>query len=469
LPRLVLYSFLILAWWLIKRDTAGRTGISSNVWIPTLWVGILASRPLSAWLGITAIRSDIESATAGSPIDMMGYLVLILAALVVVTRRQLKWGEIFRANWPIFLFYGYFLVSVAWANHPFVSFKRWFKEFGNILVVLVILTEANPLQALRAVFVRCAYVLIPLSVIFIRYFPDLGRHYNIHSGEMQAVGVTFQKNSLGAMVLVCGLILLWDCFELWEERRQNKAAVRRGDLLIRYFLLLLGAYLLHLCDSMTSLVCIVLGGCILAASRSRFFRPRLSLLGGLGIASVLAFLTLDQLFDIKQLLVRSLGRDLTFTGRTDVWDVLLKVGTDPMIGTGFCSFWDDMKFQSKLPYWVAFSAHNGYLEIYLAGGVVGVCLLVLMLLAIGARISKALTSGGDYAVLRYAVFVTMLVANLFESNFAVMSPLGFLFLLVAIGHADAASVSQWIDKPVMASPEAEESPVPSHEPAAFPD
>jgi hypothetical protein len=36
---------------------------------------------------------------------------------------------------------------------------------------------------------------------------------------------------------------------------------------------------------------------------------------------------------------------------------------------------------------------------------------------------------------RFAIFVMMLIANFAESNFAWMTPLGFLFLVAAIGDA----------------------------------
>ena len=156
----------------------------------------------------------------GSPIDALFFMVMIFAAAVVVSNRKPDWSAFFSKNWPIILFYSYLLISVVWAADPLVSFKRWFKEVGNIMIVMVILTEQNPQQAFRAVFVRCAYVLIPLSFIFVRYFPDLGRMYNIHSGELEAIGVTFQKNSLGAMILVTALVTVWDLV----EKSQRQAA-----------------------------------------------------------------------------------------------------------------------------------------------------------------------------------------------------------------------------------------------------
>ena len=430
--RAILFGSLILMIWLIRRDTARRDGLSAALWIPTLWVGILASRPVSAWLGSGGSVDTLE----GSPLDRLFFFGMIFAALIVVSRRALSWQLVISRNWPLFLFYGFLLVSVLWANSPEASFKRWFKEFGNIIVLLVILTEVNPQQAFRAVFVRCGYVLIPLSIVFIRYFPELGRRYNRHSGDMEAIGVTFQKNALGTMVLVCGLVLIWD----WFERMRNDE--NRMGWIDRYLpvgFLTMGGYLLYQSDSKTSMMCLILGACVLAAAKLPVLRSRI---GGLGLYALLAFgsyFVLDWLFGITEGLLQGMGRDTTFTGRTDVWRELLAVGTDPLLGTGFMSFWDDKFFQSKLPEWVAFSAHNGYLEVYLAGGVVGLIFLAIMLLGTGFKINRDLGWGNDYDVMRFAAFLVTLVSNFSESNFCTMTPMGFLFLLTAIGYAETIS------------------------------
>ena len=442
IPKLILLAAIGFFWWILKRDVALRKGVSGAIWIPTLWVAIISSRPLSMWFAYGGGDSTLE----GSPLDRLGFFFLICAAWYVLLRRRVDWGSVIAENWAVFLFYGFLLLSVLWANSPLVSFKRWFKEFGNILVALVILTESDPQEALRAVFVRCGCVLLPLSEIFIRWFPELGRRYNIHNGEMEAIGVTGQKNALGALVLVCGLMLIWD---LLERGWRNKRRLSRFDRYLPLAVLALGVYLIHLCDSKTSLACLALGACILASMRLPLLRKRVRILGFCVLAAVLLFFALDSLFGIKEQIVRSLGRDMTFTGRTDVWRELLDVHTDPLLGTGFMSFWDDKHYQSRLPYWVAFSAHNGYLEVYLAGGFVGVFFLAVMLLASGLRINRALSWGGDYAVVRLALLVIVLLANFSESNFACMSPVGFLFLVAAIGNVRTA----WVLDPGASAPQ----------------
>jgi exopolysaccharide production protein ExoQ len=430
MPHLILFSFLAFAIWLIRHDTKLREGISPALWIPTLWMGIIASRPVSAWTGISGSGDTLD----GSPADRAFYLVLILAGLLVLSRRAVNWGWFISQNLPLLVFYGFLLISVVWANSPFSSFKRWFKESGNIVMVLVILTDPRPLQAFRAVFVRCAYLLIPLSLIFIRYFPDLGRRYNQHSGAMEAVGVTFQKNSLGTMILACGLILLWDWLQrIGDENRVRGAAEKYAPPIV----LSIAVYLIFLCDSKTSILSLALGSLIILSIRFSNLRQKVSDFGVYALVGAALFYIVDRQFGISEAIIRSLGRDMTFTGRTEVWAELLKVGTDPLFGTGFMSFWDDESFQSKLPYWVAYSAHNGYLEVYLAGGWIGIAALGVMLLGVIARINRALADGSDYSAVRFAVLVMALIANFAESNFACMTPLGFLFILAAIGHAQS--------------------------------
>jgi O-antigen ligase len=424
---LILLTFFALVYRAIRNDMARRDGLSSAIWIPTIWVGIIASRPVSMWF-----NAGGDDTLEGSPIDAAIFLLLIVAAVVVLVRRRVNFGQIASLNWPIVLFYAFLLMSVSWAHSPVASLKRWTKEAGNIAVLLVILTEYNPTQAIRAVFVRCGFMLIPLSLIFLRYFPDIGRHYNIHSGGMEATGVACQKNSLGAMILVCGLIIFWDILEISSGIDGWPKKFRKINIYGRLLVLLIGTYLLNVCDSKTSILCLVLGSAILFSARMPGLRNSVQRFGMLCLLGIVACVGLDQVFGLKEFVLNSIGRDASLTGRTDVWQALLSLDLNPIIGEGFMSFWDNPYFRGRLPYWVAYSAHNGYIEIYIAGGYMGLTFLFIMLLATSVRIHKALGGNSHYAVLRFAVLVITLLANISESNFACMTPLGFIFLLVAV-------------------------------------
>lgn len=438
IPHLIVLCCLVAFWRLIKLDAAHRPGVSSAIWIPTLWMGILASRPVSLWLGIGGGDSTLE----GSPADRAFFFGCIVAALMVLPRRGINMEKFIRENWSIFLFYGFLLLSVTWANSPSSSLKRWIKEFGNIPVLLVILTEEAPVEALKAVFVRCGLVLIPMSLVFIRWFPDMGRRYNQHNGMMEAIGVTCQKNSLGAMIVVTGLMVFWDLLD-WMRKQDLTLKARRFGIILRVAVLAIGIYLLNMSDSKTSMICMTVGGFIICAIRLPALRARLTTLGVLGVAAYVAFLLLGEVSGIKEYILNFLGRDDTLTGRTEVWSALLGLHTDPMLGTGFMSLWDDVNLRSRLPEWVAFSAHNGYLETYLSVGYVGVFFLAVMILAAAVKAKWSLVTDGDYGVIRCAMVAVAIIANVSESDFATMTPVGFYFLIASIGHVEALSIGQY--------------------------
>ena len=166
-----------------------------------------------------------------------------------------NWGIAISRNKALFLIYFFLALSAFWSELPFVSLKRLIKDFGCVPVALVILTELDPITAFRTIFVRVSYLLFPLSIVFIKYFPGIGRQ-SAHSGENMFTGVTTQKNSLGEMVFVLSIVLLWDFLEI---RKTEKSKERKLQLRIRIGMLAMGVWLLMTCDSQTSVVCLIIG------------------------------------------------------------------------------------------------------------------------------------------------------------------------------------------------------------------
>jgi O-antigen ligase len=97
----------------------------------------------------------------------------------------------------------------------------------------------------------------------------------------------------------------------------------------------IGAYLLHLCDSKTSIVCLGVGLGVLASIKVPVLRKRVGALGLYILLAGAAFYVLDSIFGLRDNLIAGLGRDATLTGRTDVWRELLALKTDPIFGIGF--------------------------------------------------------------------------------------------------------------------------------------
>src|SRR6267378_890472 len=202
--QVALLCCVLFILWLFVRD-AKRRKVSFALWIPLAWAFIIGSKPISTWLGYGDTSGGADSYVEGSPFDRMVFLFLIAAGCFVLVKRGINWSRFFRNNRWLCIYFLYLGISALWSDYPFVSFKRWIKDLGNVVMVLVILSEMDPTEAVKAVFVRCAYILVPLSVIFIKYFPDVGRYYNRWTWTFSYGGVTTDKNMLGLTLVVSGI------------------------------------------------------------------------------------------------------------------------------------------------------------------------------------------------------------------------------------------------------------------------
>ena len=414
---------------LLVGDLRRRRGISISAWLAVVWLGICASRPVSSWFEVGMAQATPDAYLEGSPLDGMVFLVLILCACGVLWWRRVSLGEILSSNRWIFVFYLFCGVSVLWSDYPFVAFKRWYKDFGNVLLLLILLTERDPVDAVKAVFVRCAYVLVPLSFIFVRYFPETGRAYTGWNGnDLMYVGVATHKNTLGALLLVSTLFLVSDLIDRRGKRSVIASVLGRVD---SFVVLLMAVWLLVIANSATSLVCTILAVVILLGTSVGFVRRRLRFVEVFVVVLVAAWFLLDSLFGITASAVEGLGRDMTFTGRSEAWEIVLSSPINPLIGAGFKSFWAGERMATlwlTLPHIV--QAHNGYVETYLNGGVLGLCLLLVMMGAGFAKIKRSLVAGDRFARVRFAFWVIALIYNFSEAAFNNLFFVWFTTLLV---------------------------------------
>ncbi len=256
MSRVALLVTVVYILWLLVNEARRREGLSPAVWIVVAWVAMLGSRPVSTWFDFGGSMSSTEAYDEGNPLERMVYFILILQGLWVLVRRGVRVRDVMASNGWLFVFFLYWGFSVFWADASFVAFKRWIKDIGNIVMVLVVLTDGRPLDAMKAVFVRSACLLLPMSVLFIRFIPELGRTYHVWSGEMMYTGVTTHKNSLGALVMVSLIFLVWD---LMGRGPATETLHRPSSRLALFSLVAIGLWLLASAGSATATGCLILG------------------------------------------------------------------------------------------------------------------------------------------------------------------------------------------------------------------
>jgi O-antigen ligase len=160
--------------------------------------------------------------------------------------------------------------------------------------------------------------------------------------------------------------------------------------------------------------------------------------------------------------------DLTFTGRTEIWEhILPEIGRQPWLGHGFGSFWDvgaqlNPILSAPTDAWyrnaqLINTAHNGYLDVLLQTGLVGFAIsLVAILRCLALLLAGAMTGErGERIALTgaFCVAVCLVLNNFLESYlFRTGDTLGYLFLFLML-HGEMARLRgtprlpQGVDRP----------------------
>jgi exopolysaccharide production protein ExoQ len=406
--------FLLAVFWF---DPARERKASVALWVPLIWLFFIASRSPALWLASNVGQSAAnlgQSLEEGSPLDRIIFSSLTVLAFAILVSRSFQWRKFVSQNSALILYLAFGLLSVAWSDFPFPTFKKWFRDSGVYMAVLVVLTDRNRLVAVRTVLRRLFYMTVPLSVVLVRYYPNLGRTWSIW-GNMEYTGVSTSKNMLGLLCLASGIFFFWDTVTRWNERRDKRA---RRIILVNIALISMALYLLHLCGSKTSTVCLIIGSLMIAAAHSKFGSRHMSWIKAMAPAIFLLYLTLNLGFGLGAQMSEAVGGNANMSDRTRIWQVLLSVPINPLLGCGYQSFWLGWRIDwvwSRLTGDNVFEAHNGYLQTYLDLGLTGLFLACAVLIATYRKICRQLDPLTPLASLSLGLWSFMLLYNVTEA------------------------------------------------------
>ncbi len=430
--------FILIAF---RNEFKIKTTVSRGIWVPFIWMIISASRPIIYWLNTSPDTSidRMEASLQGNPIDRAIQTLLIVLGLFILSKRKERFFDILGNNKDILIFFLYFGISVLWADRVDVSFRKWGRLLGELLMVVVILSERDHLEALKVTLRRCAYLLIPLSVVLVKYFPKLGVLYTSMGGKSW-IGVALQKNGLGHLCIVSIFFIFWSIITNRGKMKSDNENVRIGvDIIV----LLAALWLLwgpeHAYSASAIVALLLTMGFLLILEFPIVKRN----VGIFVILMVLIFMVVQSSFNVVDVLVKSMGRNMTFTERVPLWTVLTDLGLNkPILGYGYGGFWyqeriliiaNRLRNFSEVGNVFFSESHNGYLEIFLEGGFIGLLLLAVVVISAFLKIRKTLIANFAYGRLAISLLFMVLICNITESSFArPWGVLWFVFLMIAI-------------------------------------
>ena len=139
-----------------------------------------------------------------------------------------------------------------------------------------------------------------------------------------------------------------------------------------------------------------------------------------------------------------LGKDPTLTGRTRIWSaVVLSAMKRPLLGYGYRAFWTGLQGESgnvlMANGWSFAQGHNGFLEVWVGLGAVGVAVVLYSLVKSFRNALPCISARNFY--LSWCVCIVLLIAvhAMDEQTLAAPNNLAWILYIVAsIGLADGA-------------------------------
>lgn len=414
---LSLCAFLVVVLlWIERKDNPDA---STALWIPTIYMLILGSRPLGTWVSFNIEEASVED---GSPLDRWVLSGLIVLAIYILSRRSFRVAPVLKDNLALLSLLVFLGISILWSDHQFVSLKRWIRVLAVVPIGMVVLTEKNPLSAMESIFRRCAYILIPFSIILAKYFPTYGVSYGRWSGMLSWNGATLTKNSLAHLCLVVTTFMIWSFIKERANTKDRRVPLTQNKTLADGFVFAIAVYMLFggpggFSATSTTTFVIIAGTLILIYKMKEKARVLAFCLVFIAVLMwPLTFFSDEMKGTVHEMVGRS--GDTSFTGRSDAWDKELEIASrNPILGVGFGSFWGfDNEVTRAVP-GVGQTGHNGLLDANIEVGIVGVGFIIAFLIALYRKSARALNSDFDWGVFGVCFVVISIITNFTESLF----------------------------------------------------
>ncbi len=340
-----------------------------------------------------------------------------LAGWMILRRRALIVPLLLRTNPFLLGFCLWAAASLTWADVPGGTINRLVQLVGSLMIAVAFCVASWGRYRLERLTLTALTMLLVASLIMVFAIPRYAVHNDPTLRGLWA-GVMSSKNELG---IVFSLGLMFGTFS-WLT----------GLISGRYFgwLLALIAVISLGASSTTATITGVMAATIVWLS----IRPPIDPAGNALALVLFALLVLGlpylaatllsgppTVVDILGPVTEALGKDISLTGRDDIWSrVLREAWEHPVFGGGYGAFWlgpggpSDWIHQEL--YWIPYQAHNGYIDIFNELGFVGLTLVVGFVVWHLKQVTQLWWVDRPTAAVHLALLIYTLVANITEST-----------------------------------------------------
>ncbi|WP_169712132.1 O-antigen ligase family protein [Paracoccus contaminans] len=292
-------------------------------------------------------------------------LFLVAGSLLVLSRPGASLAGL-REDWMFMLMGLWCLISFIWSDYPSLSLR-----YGIQLCLTVVIGSAIISRLTPTAFVKILFVTSSLEGIA-----------SLLSGRTRAdgmgyLGIYASKNALASAMAMLIIVAIAVLIDRHLPRRWRLPAL---------FSLLLGSMLMVMGKSAGALVStfglVLFLGLILLLQRLAPYVRLIAITLMLVLAVFVGLVISSMSAELAQGFLELTGKDITLTGRTDLWAVALEqIARHPLLGVGFQAFWvhgqpmaEQLWAQFGINSRAGFHFHNTLLSNTVEIGVIGTTL-----------------------------------------------------------------------------------------------
>lgn len=365
---------------------------------------------------------DVTDTGGGNRLRQIIFLGLFLYTIMMLGVSKLPKFNFLLQNKTLVLLAFWFLLSSFWSDEPGITIRR--SVF--FLIVCFIPIVLCSIVGFRRFIKINAYILsffIVFSIVCSLIFSGAVHHGEVFDTALNGAwrGLFSHKNNAAIIASISGFIFLYQYFE------ENKK--------FWLFMFLLTLLFLLLTKSKTSIALFLpVVFFTWRLSKGRFIKYFCSFIFALSLVTPLLFL-----FSFAQLNYFLIENPEMFTGRSAIWQVLLEaISGNYILGLGYGAVWSAGEYSAITNFglntssWVSSISHghNGYLDIWLSTGIVGLLLFTFLLFKALKNIADVYDISNNEKFMCLSIIFFLVLHNFLESSFTVYYSPGWYFFLL---------------------------------------
>jgi len=419
----------VFLWWLLK-ERGDLLKLTEKISIFVLFlIFCFAFNVTSIYLNSSSMNMDslydgVAANEAGSLYNKLYWSALFVLSLWGVILNKKEFSRKIKAVVPVLLLCALLLVSVFWSDYPVITLRRVALVIFVVFSIMISVFYIEDRRRIVLTIYKASVVALALNIGVLLLglgFDDNGLFSGIHG----------HKNTAG-LVSVVGL---WITL---VAREYTKRLLITNSLYIAGWLVIL-----ILSQSKTSILLLLVSPLLWigVVMMKRLFKAQL--INVMIISFLFFFFTAQLLVVVNGMtnaeFISSMGGDVSLTGRDFIWSFVWEyISQRPVFGVGYGAFWDVGEGASNLGssehgrIYMKFihQAHNGYLDILVSVGGLGLFLVGNMVFKIFNALNKEVSERNRLANFSGVLMIFILLHNITESSLLRTTHLNWVMLLV---------------------------------------